>query len=343
MYHPELYPELAANNVRQEPLEIRPEILHKLKCDGVKAEMRRNRSELTILQFDKEDKEDNLSNVILKLAKTAKKISKYNFSSRFEVNPIIKEIAKIGIKYLTPDHQDLENDKTARNAYIYEALKNGEKPRLQNALAIENETFDDIRNTKGDLTDRLNELQNIYDKESNNLPKRSAESVRDIMVQMKKDKQLSKYTELQSIPYQATKIDFVKLEKYYRNLKLTKLNEMKEKINFLLANKNKITIFDLSTVEDILDDEDIEKFLNGNSTPVFSQLQQELVEIENKIKTNLDKMSQTNKVMKTNRKKILPGIIKNLSENGQKRKENTVIRSYIRKRLQTKKTLNSKK
>jgi hypothetical protein len=184
MYHPELYPDLAKNNVIVEPIRMPAVKVAK------KIPMQRP-NEITVL--DSEERFNSLAAFIVESAAKSKNQDPNSFTSEYQVKPILHDIAEIGRRFFASDEQDkkdLENMK--------------EKYELRKTYGDDFDVDNIIRSDPED--DKLNQFSHnnpidLYKKKLNWNAKRITPSLREIVREMQDEGTLSRSHDLRSLPY----------------------------------------------------------------------------------------------------------------------------------------------
>ena len=116
MYHPELYPELAKNNVKAQPLRVKQDIKAQAKAEVNRKKKAIKDSDVEFrlvsrLHIDPAAKTaPTLRNTLLKSWKTSNRLNPEFYSSKFDIEPMFKEMNKLASQYLMPDYK-LNNEK----------------------------------------------------------------------------------------------------------------------------------------------------------------------------------------------------------------------------------------
>jgi hypothetical protein len=242
MYHPELYPELAKNNIKVEPLQINRDvkIQHKKQKTKIRNELKEADKEIRVvgkLKIDIKDKNTpSLRNAILRSWKTSSSINPENCSSKFDIDPIFNEMYKIANLYMLPNIQ-VENENLMNTfKYSLAVLEKDLNPLPVGIIPDEDKTFSLQDFKERDSTSliaysSLVELYAKYIKENKKV------ELRDLMIQMKREQMMSEDIDLRNVPLETSAHD----EKYYLDEKLAERMELEDLLAKLDSNDEDIT------------------------------------------------------------------------------------------------------
>jgi hypothetical protein len=321
MYHPELFPELAMNNLQNpEPLVINSDEKRKLSIQKKSTKKEKSLSdEITIIQ-DKKSK--TLAKKILEKSEIYGKIDKHNYSSRYEVQPILDEIMDIGVKYLIPNFEKQKSDSAKTFNKLYGNILEREIP-IPEIKETEDELYDLHIKNEEDLN--LNRATYNYIKEINK-DTQSNMNLRDIIVEMKKEKKFNPIFDIRSLPY-----DHSNMKK--ENEKFVELNREKNELTNLLkkienVNENELT----HILRDFQVEDKEELILNINNS--INEIERELYLTKNQLSDKKEKK----KVVE--RKKQMMNLVKSLRDSHETKKKGerkVKVKSGLRKRVVEKK------
>jgi hypothetical protein len=242
MYHPELYPELAKNNIKAEPLQINRDIKIQLKKEAtqIKKKIKAADKEIRVvdkLKIDVKDKTTpSLRNSILSSWKTSNPVNPNQYSSKFDIDPIFNEMYKIANLYMLPNV--VVNNEKLMDQYKY-ALAAEDKdlnpfpagitPDDEKTFSLED--FVDRDSTSQITYSSIAELYAKYVKDNQKV------ELRDLMIQMKKEQMMGEDIDLRSIPLESSAQD----EKYYLDEKLAERIELEELLKKLDSTEEDVT------------------------------------------------------------------------------------------------------
>ena len=303
MYHPELYPELAKNNIKARPLVINQDINQNLKREEAQRRnsIKNSKKEITIVSSDLESSRtaNNLRNSILQSAKLSGRVDPEHFTSRFDIDPILEEIAEIGVKYFIPDAK-AENEKFLERArFEYGAELNGQNPQPLSLYTHERrfslKESEHIENLGTSSHSKLNE---IYAKFINQEQSKQPLPLRDLMAQMKKQNLLNPSLDLRTVPYEGGLKEGQKIFK-------DPLLQEKEYLENIINN------FDSCSEESL---NDLYQDYNVYSKDKLeARLRKDLEYVNEKIATKYLRILEKDQKRAEIRKKELPGIFKKKS------------------------------
>jgi hypothetical protein len=186
MYHPELYPELAAKNADIAPLKINPTLPKKEK------KLKKPNNEIVVLK--KANPSDPISSVgseIYKLVKDAKKIHDNSYTSKAHISSILEEIKMIGVQNFVPN---IQKDIEANSRFLKQSIIARREGR--NLISEAFYSSDDEA-----LTSRTgSNLHEMYAKEIKQ--ENISIPLRELVKKMKKNNQLSSAIDFRSLPYE---------------------------------------------------------------------------------------------------------------------------------------------
>lgn len=201
MYHPELYPELAKNNITTGPIPMRPARPGKVKfVRGPEITLLNNTSANNESLDNNNDYSQSQSNNTLqgqalsiqKLSQEARKQDKDMYASRYIVEPILREITRIGITHLTANKEKQLRDEVRKGMAIFEDMKAGNEIDY---TKIHTDSDDESYN----MADQTSP-EHWYRKEvrySNNL---QTNGLREMMKTMQDKNMLGKNIDLRALP-----------------------------------------------------------------------------------------------------------------------------------------------
>lgn len=223
MYHPELYPELAKNNVTPEPLTINYDIKVKKKSEitKLKKEAKKNNVEFSKIhsEINLDRTANNLRNSILKSAKASCKVDVQQYSKKFEIQPLLDEITQIGVTYFIPNTKLEYNKNLMQFKYSLTAEEKGENPYPVGLFGNEDEEFvNGTNNLPEDFTfANPTYIMELYAKHAHN--EKGLKPFREILVDLKKQEMLEMSLDIRSVPEGGEKINFMN-EKIYSEVLL---------------------------------------------------------------------------------------------------------------------------
>jgi hypothetical protein len=325
MYHPELQPELAAKNLQNfTPLKInRDERMQKLKIKKANEKVKTLADEITIIRDNsKKRSADNLASTILEKVDYYGKIDKNNFTSRHEVQPILEEISDIGVKYLIPNFEKQKTDSARMFNKAYGNIIVRELP-VPDVTSTEDELYDLHFKSEEDVSS--NKATYNYIKEINKESEKNL-SLRDLIVEMKKEKKFNPVFDIRSIPNEAESIK-KDSDKY------VELSKEKTELSNLLKKIESSKEDELSHILRDFQVEDREELIENINNSI-QEIERELYLTKNQLSTKKEKK----KVFE--RKKQMLNIVKSLKESHQTKKKGVrkqTSKSGLRKRTVEKK------
>jgi hypothetical protein len=187
MYHPELYPELAKNNMKVQPLRLPNRTPKKLK---VKVPLDQ---EITVLKAN--ESFHSLANAIADCAVRSRNQDPNSFTSEYQVKPLLDDIAEIGRKFFAPE--DLERKDLEFKKELFELKKSlGDDTEDMDMQIVRSDPADD----KLDLR-RLNNPIDLYRKRLSWDASRLTPTLRDIVREMQDNGTLNKSHDLRELPF----------------------------------------------------------------------------------------------------------------------------------------------
>jgi len=325
MYHPELQPELAAKNIKNStPLKInRDERMKEIKIKKASEKVKTVADEITVIKNDNKKRGANtLAKVILEKVDNYGKIDKNNFTLRHEIQPILEEISDLGVKYLIPNFDKQKTDSARMFNKAYGNILDRELP-IPEVNATEDELYDLHFNSEEDVS--LNKATYNYIKEINKEYENNL-SLRDLIVEMKKDKKFNPVFDIRSIPNESEGIK-------------------KESDKYLEFSKEKTELSNLLKKIETVTEEELQHILRDfqveDREELVENINNSIQEIEKELyltKHQLSSKKERKKVVE--RKKQMLNLIKSLkasheTKNKGVRKQN--IKKGIRKRTVEKK------
>lgn len=317
MYHPELLPELAAKNLKTiEPLIINKD--QKLKQNRIQRSNQKVKTiadEITIIK-DKKSR-STLAKAILEKSENYRKIDKHNYTSRYEIEPILEEISDIGVKYLIPNFDKQKVDSARMFNKVYGNILEREIP-IPEVTSTQDELYDLHIKSEEDIN--MNRATYAYVKEINKETENNL-NLRDIIVEMKKDKKFNPVFDIRSIPFDNSNIK-------KENDKYVELSREKNELTNLLKKIENVNEDELSFILRDFQVEDREELvLNLNNS--INEIEKELYMTKNRLNVKKDKKKVVD------RKKQMSNLVKSLKESHEpkkkgSRKQNS--KSGIRKR-----------
>jgi len=322
MYHPELYPELAAKNIKDfVPLTInRDEKQKLLQIQKTLKKVKTIADEITIFRGNSSKRGNNsLANKILEKSKTYGKVDKSNYTSRYEIEPILEEISDIGVKYLIPNFEKQKTDSARMFNKAYGNIIERDLP-IPDVASTEDELYD--LHIKSNEEVGLNKATYNYVKEINKNVENDM-SLRDLIVEMKKEKRFNPVFDIRSLPYDSDQMkkDASKFESLARER--VDLSNLLKKVELLSEQENDLRYilrdFQVETKEELI--ENISNSLN--------ELERELYFAKNQISVK----KESKKFVE--RKKQMMLLVKSLRESHEKKNKSVrkpSNRSGIRKK-----------
>lgn len=307
MYHPELYPELAKNNLTAEPLVINKDIKQKMKLE--EAEMKKSlksTNEITVIKEEENNQEEEtFSKLVMKHLNTSNVLSKDDYTSKYEIEPILQEISQVGVQYLVPNfaNQSEKYYEKVKKAYIYH--KNGQNPfpeslytTLDSEYKAEPKNITTIANPYSYFAEKYAKYIN-----EDNQPI----ALRDLMVELKKEGKLNPRLDIREVPHTGSKSQEALLSSVFKRQSL--IEEISTKIKNLTQQLESLATYTDEQVHQILHDynfgtkEELAQFFNSR----IDSLETELRRIEQFNQKKLQKVP----IIDEKRKRELPGILKN--------------------------------
>lgn len=235
MYHPELYPELAKNNIKLEPLVVQCDINRQLKAEETnkKNQLKMKNPEIRLVKrqaLTPKNKSDvSLRNKMLISAKNSNKLNPEMYSSKFEIEPIFKEMEVLANQYFIPNIK-LENKKYLEKlTYAEKAQENQMTPFPRGIYQTEELIYGE--------SSSLNNYSSVAELYASFVKNNRPVSLRETMIEMKKNNQLEPNCDLRTIPtevnetkiYADERIELkIELEELVSKLDTLKEEEVKE-------------------------------------------------------------------------------------------------------------------
>jgi hypothetical protein len=205
MYHPELYPELAKNNIKATPLKINQDITRQAKMQETnkKNAMKAADREIRVvdkLKIESRDRsEKNLRNLILRSWKTSNVIHPQHATSRFDIDPIFSEMHKIASQFMMPNYEVQNEKRIERLKYAMAAEEKGLNPFPLGLVPDEEQTFNLEEFVDRDSTS-YNTYSAVFELYAKHVKDNQKVELRDLMQQMKKDQLMSPHLDIRSVP-----------------------------------------------------------------------------------------------------------------------------------------------
>jgi hypothetical protein len=196
MYHPELFPELAKNNYKGGPLRILHDEKVKKKTEETQKlkEAKRSLKEHRLVAKLNLNEKDNLAKTLVTSALKSRNISDENYTSKYEIQPLIDEMKEIAIKYLLPNFESDRNKLLDRIRREVNAEQRGE------LLPNETTPLDELTFNIKEFSDRdsfgLLSYPKLLELYKTHVNKHSQVDLQEMMIEMKEKGMINIHTNI---------------------------------------------------------------------------------------------------------------------------------------------------